>query len=191
MDVDIEDHKHAYPYSFFSFICRLKLYEQYWDECKVKWSRYRPGVAQMVGRDITLLFHDRGTRRGWAVSSMPRPHFNPGKDPVPIVQQAGWATGPVWTGGKSRPHRNSIPDLPARSQSLYRLSYSAHRDECTSLKIQVGKSQLFFRYKKSNLVFLISICHRVLNAVCFLTGNSPASEFYMPTFRNTLSVPSS
>ena len=27
--------------------------------------------------------------------------------------------------------------------------------------------------------------------VCFLLGNSPASEFYMPTFRNTLSVPSS
>ena len=33
----------------------------------------------------------------------------PGKDPVPIVQEAGWAPGPVWTGGKSRPHRNSIP----------------------------------------------------------------------------------
>ena len=27
--------------------------------------------------------------------------------------------------------------------------------------------------------------------VFFLLGNSPASEFYMPTFRNTLSVPSS
>jgi len=31
---------------------------------KVKCSRYRPSVAQRVGRDITLLFHDRGTRRG-------------------------------------------------------------------------------------------------------------------------------
>ena len=29
------------------------------------------------------------------------------------------------------------------------------------------------------------------NKVCFLLGNSPASEFYMRTFRNTLSVPSS
>ena len=37
-----------------------------------------------------------------------------------------WAQGPVWTGGKSRPHRDSIPDRPARSQSLYRLSYPAH-----------------------------------------------------------------
>ena len=29
----------------------------------VKFSRYRPGVAQRVGRGIALLFHDRGTRR--------------------------------------------------------------------------------------------------------------------------------
>ena len=29
-------------------------------------------------------------------------------------------------GGKSRPHRDSIPDRPAHSQSLYRLSYGAH-----------------------------------------------------------------
>jgi len=30
---------------------------------KVKCSRYRPGVAQRVGRFIAVLFHDRGTRR--------------------------------------------------------------------------------------------------------------------------------
>ena len=93
---------------------------------KVKWSRYRPGVAQRVGRGIALLFHNRGTRRGWVVSSTPRPHFTPGKDPVPILQEARWAPGPVWMCGKSRPHRDSIPDRPARSQSLYRLSYRAH-----------------------------------------------------------------
>ena len=39
----------------------------------------------------------------------------PGNEPVPIVQEAGCAPGPVWTGGKSRPHRDSIPDRPARS----------------------------------------------------------------------------
>jgi len=50
-----------------------------------------------------------------SLSSTPRPHFNPGKDPVPILQQAGWAPGPFWTGGKSRPHRDSIPERPARS----------------------------------------------------------------------------
>ena len=50
-----------------------------------------------------------------------------GKDLVPILQEAEWAPGPVWTGGKSRPHRDSIPDRPARSQSLYRLSYPAQK----------------------------------------------------------------
>jgi len=38
-----------------------------------------------------------------------RPHApaasTPGKDPVHILQEAGWGPGPVWTGGKSRPHR--------------------------------------------------------------------------------------
>ena len=74
-------------------------------------------MAQRVGRGTALLFYDRGT---------PRLRFTLGKDPVPILEGAGWAPGPVWTGGKSRPHRDSIPDRPARSQSLYRLSYPAH-----------------------------------------------------------------
>jgi hypothetical protein len=37
--------------------------------------------------------------------------------------------------------------------------------------------------------FLISNSRRVVNVVWFLLGNSPASELYMPTFRNA--VPSS
>ena len=105
--------------------CRYNLY-QVKLKVMVQCSRYRPGVAQRVGRGIALLFRDRGTRRGWVVSSTPRPHFTPEKDPVPILQEAGRAPGQVWTGGKSRPHRDSIPDRPARSQSLYRLSYPAH-----------------------------------------------------------------
>jgi hypothetical protein len=79
-----------------------------------------------VGRGTALFFHDHGTRRGWVVSSKPRPHFTPGKDPVSILQAAGWAPGPVCTGGKFRPHRDSTPGRPARSQSLYRLSYPTY-----------------------------------------------------------------
>ena len=82
---------------------------------KVKWSRYRPGVAQRVGRGVALLSHDRGSRRGWVVSSTLRPHFTPRKASVPILQEAGWVPGPVWKGGNSRPHRDSIPDRPACS----------------------------------------------------------------------------
>ena len=51
----------------------------------------------------------------------------PGKDSVPILQEAGWSPGLVWTGGKSRLHQDSIPDRPARSPSLYQLSYPAQR----------------------------------------------------------------
>ena len=83
-------------------------------------------MAQRVGRGIALLLHDGGTRRGFVVSSTPRPHFTPGRDPVLILQEAEWAPGPVWKGGKSRPHWDSIPDRPAPSQSLYQLSYPAH-----------------------------------------------------------------
>jgi len=87
-------------------------------------------VAQRVGRGIAVLFHDRGTRRGQVVSNTPRAHFTPGKDPIPILQEAGWAPGPVWMDGKSHPHRDSILFCPARSRLLYRLSYQAHnRDE--------------------------------------------------------------
>ena len=63
---------------------------------------------------------------------MLRPLSTPGKDPVPIVQEAGWAPGPVWTGAeKLAPTGIRSPDPPARSQSLYRLSYPAHSHEYT------------------------------------------------------------
>jgi hypothetical protein len=77
---------HNFHFILVSGICQIL-------KVKVKWSRYRPGVAQRVGRGIALLFHDHGTRRGWMVSSTPRPHFTPRKDLVPILQEAGWAQG--------------------------------------------------------------------------------------------------
>ena len=49
------------------------------------------------------------------VSRTPRPHFTPLERTGIHFTEAGWAPGPVWTGGKSRPHRDSIPDHPARS----------------------------------------------------------------------------
>ena len=53
--------------------------------------------------------------------------FTPGKDMVPIVQEAGWAPGPVWTGAENlAPTGIRSPDRPARSQSLYRLPYPVH-----------------------------------------------------------------
>ena len=72
-------------------------------------------VAWRMGRGIALLFHDHGTRKGQVVSSTPQLHFTPRKDLVPIVQEARWAPGPVWRGGKSHPTGIWYPDRPARS----------------------------------------------------------------------------
>jgi hypothetical protein len=56
----------------------------------------------------------------------PAAFYPPWKDPVPIVQEDGWAPGPVWTGAENlAPSGVRYPDRPARSQSLYRLSYPA------------------------------------------------------------------
>jgi hypothetical protein len=75
----------------------------------------------------TGLEGDLGAKTGgW---SAPRPgRFTPGKDPVPIVKEAGWAPGPAWTCEKNlAPTEIRSPDRPARGQSLYRLSYPAHK----------------------------------------------------------------
>jgi hypothetical protein len=46
------------------------------------------------------------------------------RDPVPIVPEAGWAPGPVWTAAENLvPTGIRSPVRPARSESLYRLSY--------------------------------------------------------------------
>ena len=82
-----------------------------------------------MSRGIALLFlGPRQSRWGGVQPHVPATCTS-GKDPVSIVQEAGWAPGPVWTGGKSRPHQDSIPDRPAHSKSLYRLSYKAHDTE--------------------------------------------------------------
>ena len=70
---------------------------------KVKWSRYRPGVAQRVGRRIALLFNDRDTRSGWVVSSAFRPQFTPGKTRYPLYRRLG---GPQGRSGRTE---NLVP----------------------------------------------------------------------------------
>jgi len=61
------------------------------------------------------------------VSSTPRPHFTPEKDLVPILQEAGWAAGSIWTGAE-----NLVPTgirsrtVQPVAQSIYGLSYPAH-----------------------------------------------------------------
>ena len=92
----------------------------------VKCSRYRPGVAQRVGRVIALLFHDRGTRRGEWSAACPGNTLPPGKTQYPFYRRLG---GPK---GRSGQAENLVPTgirfwtVQPIAQSLYRLSYPAH-----------------------------------------------------------------
>ena len=119
-------------------------------------------------RGIALLFLDHCTRRGWGVCVTPRPLFTSGNDLVPIVNKGVWTPRPVWTGVDPRagldrrgpqgrsgqvwtpgPVWTGVENLaptwirspvpPARSQSLYRLSYPAN--------LPVGTGCYFHRTK--------------------------------------------
>jgi len=95
---------------FLKFECtgRWELKKDKVHPCTGSEALYRP-YGTWGSRGIALLFLDYGTRRGWVVSVTPRLLFTPGKDPVPIVQEAGWAPVQVWTGAEiSPPHRDSI-----------------------------------------------------------------------------------
>jgi hypothetical protein len=145
-------------------ICEVKV--------KVKWFRYMPGVAQRLGRGITLLFHDRGPRRGWVVSSTPRLYFTPGKDPVPILQEAGWAPGPVWTGAENL----APPGLDPRivqpvAQSLYRLSYPAQIWK-TRILIMANRSEPLNHVLLDYLLLSVGLSCRVLSE-CLLMFLKP------------------
>ena len=85
---------------------------------KVKWSRYSPGVAQSVGRGTALLFHDRGTRSGWVVSSTPHPQVTPRKDLVPNFSEGLVCPRAGLDERKISSPPGMIPDRPARSQII-------------------------------------------------------------------------
>jgi len=74
---------------------------------------------------------------------------------------------------------------------IFPLSVTFHK--CSTLNY----SSITESIQIGNLImkFIVMIVHTHVHmyifVVCFLLGNSRASEFYMATFRNTLSVPSS
>jgi len=54
----------------------------------------------------------------WVVNATLRELYTREKYLVPLVQEVGWDTGPVWTGAEIL-----ASDRPARSESLNQLSY--------------------------------------------------------------------
>jgi hypothetical protein len=51
---------------------------------------------------------------------------------VPILQQAVWVPGPIWTGTENFASTGiRFPDHPVRSESLYRLRYPGPKHMCS------------------------------------------------------------
>jgi hypothetical protein len=72
---------------------------------------------------------------GWVVNTTPRPLYPQERPGTHFI--GGWV-GPragLGESGKSRHHRDSIPDHRAHSYSLYRLSYPGHHGAESSLEI--------------------------------------------------------
>ena len=79
-------------------------------------------------------FFNIGARWRWLLNATPRPLYSREREPVSIVQEAGWAPGPVWAGAENlAPTGIRSPERPARSELLYRLSYPGQtRNNCCS-----------------------------------------------------------
>jgi hypothetical protein len=111
---------------------------------------------------------------------MSRLLLTPGKDPVFILQEAGWAPEPVWTGAENlAPAVIRCPDRPPLSQSLYRLSYPAHRTCGKPLNSYLG-SQVLLRGCVEFLVDIMKLTQNFLQVIllchhdyCFLVTFRP------------------
>ena len=65
MKVNLSLHEEHIEFEIYVIVLEFSLgFSHKYIKVKVNCSRYRPGVAQRVGRGIALLFHYRGTRRG-------------------------------------------------------------------------------------------------------------------------------
>ena len=119
-------------------------------------------TAHRGSRGIALLFLDHGIRRGERSASRPGRSLPPGKTRYPLYRRLG---GPQGRSGRAE---NLVPteirstDRPARSQSLYRLSYPAHLLGKRRLKRQWGDFRISSGNTSSN-VSMESTCHRHSN----------------------------
>ena len=71
----------------------------------IEWGKGHPHdvtmQAQRGGGDIATTNYKPRRRRRWEVSTMLWPLYHPGNEPVNVIQEAGWTSGPVWTGMKN------------------------------------------------------------------------------------------
>jgi len=130
-------------------------------------------TAHRGSRGIALIFHDLGTIRGWGISFTPRSLFTSGKEPVPIVQEVGWAPGPVSASAENlAPTGIRSPDRPASSQSLYRLRYPTH---------DINEYQEYFLVsKRGGCVGLIILPHLCIDCLEIWDPQPPGTLWACP-----------
>jgi len=78
---------------------------------------------------------------GWGVSVTHRQDLTTRKDPVPIVQEAGWASGPVWTGAENL----AQPGFDPRTVQLVGSRYTDYATQPTVILIYTYKNNLKYK----------------------------------------------
>jgi len=119
---------------------------------------------------------------GEGSASRPGRTLPPGKNRYPLYRRLGGPQGRSGRGGKSRPHRDSIPGRPARSQSLYRLSKRAHTEVYTILIFQ------FLNYSRFLHLFQMEPTRCTLLLGIFISTSLHVSANYVPIISRTYCI---
>jgi hypothetical protein len=76
----------------------------------------------------------------------------PGKTRYPLYRRLGGAPGPVWMGAENlAPTVIRSPDRPARSKSLYRLSYPSPQSNSVVVKYISNKTDMHIAVKHNKI----------------------------------------
>jgi hypothetical protein len=88
---------------------------------------------------------------GWVVNARPRPLYPRERHPLSLVWEAAWDPSPVLTGSENFAFTgNRSPHRPARSKSLYRMSYEV-----------LVHGHNFYNYLENNQKHLINIAYLI------------------------------
>jgi len=97
------------------------LYRNYINCKKVNFTLKGFLKAQKGHKGIALFFLEPRRLKGWVVKATGL--LAAGADPVPIVQEARWAPGPIWMGAENLPPPPvRTQNRTGRSESVYRLN---------------------------------------------------------------------
>jgi len=127
---------------------------------KLKWSRYRPGVAQRVGRGIALLFHDRSTRRCEWLAARPGCTLPLGRTRYPFYRMLGGLQG------RSGRAEHLVPTgIRSRTFQPVVSRYTDWATGPTKLKVP---SRNFARTLRCTIYCVTSMLNQVSTVLCYV-----------------------